>query len=140
MAKIGYEVEGRLRGVLSLFLSVDEVHKLKDPKNAQILQKVSQVAVYDDNSKISMKEIEILMSLDERLYLTLETPMVNIDFGVLPARINTVLVMSHPQIFDLFPFDQIKFVSPSKFVLMVTKEAMGVTTPDEFDCDTEVDL
>lgn len=140
MAKIGYEVQGRLLGVMTLFLSVDEVHKLKDPKNIDTLQKVCQVAVYDEHSKITMKEIDVLMGLDERLFLTLETPMVNVDLSIFPARINTVLVLNHPQIFDLFPFDQIKFVSPNQFVLMATKEVMSATTPDEFDYYTEVEL
>jgi hypothetical protein len=140
MAKLGYEVEGRLRGVYSLFLPPEEVIRLSGDKNKELLNKVGQVAVYDDESKITLKDIDILMSLPERIIITLETPKLNLSINVIPSRLNLVLVIKNDQFFDLGPHEQIKFVNQDRMVFMVTKSSMEFTTPDEFDGDEEVDL
>lgn len=140
MAKLGYEVEGRLKGVYSLFVEVDEIPRLLNPENKHLLDKVGQVSVPDYESLILQEDIDILMSLDPRIVITLETPKIELPIHDLPARLNLVLVVNHPQIFDLTVTDQIKFVNESRLVLMIPKESMMVTCPDEFDGDEEVEI
>ena len=140
MAKLGYEVEGRLKGVYSLFVEVDELSRLLNPENKHLLDKVGQVSVPDYDSTILQKDIDILMSLDPRIVITLETPKINLPMHSLPARLNLVLVVKHSQIFELAVTDQIKFVNDSRLVLMIPKESMMVTCPDEFDDDVEVEI
>lgn len=140
MAKLGYEVEGRLKGVYSLFVEVDEIERLMNPENKRLLDMVGQVSVPDYESKITQEEIDILMSLDSRIVITLETPKIELPIHDLPSRLNLVLVVDHPQIFDLTVTDQIKFVNESRLVLMISKESMMVTCPDEFDGDEEVEI
>ena len=140
MAKLGYEVEGRLKGVYSLFVEVDELSRLLNPENKHLLDKVGQVSVPDYDSTILQKDIDILMSLDPRIVITLETPKINLPMHSLPARLNLVLVVKHSQIFELAVTDQIKFVNESRLVLMIPKESMMVTCPDEFDDDVEVEI
>lgn len=139
MAKLGYEVEGRLKGVYSLFVEVDEIPRLLNPENKHLLDKVGQVSVPDYDSKIRQEDIDILMSLDPRIVVTLETPKIELlSILDLPTRLNLVLVVTHPQIFELTDTDQIKFVNESKTVLMIPKESMIMTWFDDFDGDEEV--
>lgn len=140
MAKLGYEVEGRFKGVYSLFVEVDELSRILNPENKHLLDKVGQVSVPDYDSTILQKDIDILMSLDPRIVITLETPKILLPVHSLPARLNLVLVVKHPQIFELMVTDQIKFVNESRAVLMIPKESMMVTCPDEFDDDVEVEI
>lgn len=140
MAKLGYEVEGRLKGVYSLFVEVNEIPRLLNPENKHLLDMVGQVSVPDYDSLILQEDIDILMSLDPRIVITLETPKIELPIHDLPSRLNLVLVVNHPQIFDLTVTDQIKFVNESRLVLMIPKESMVVTCPDEFDGDEEVDI
>lgn len=140
MAKIGYEVEGRLKGVYSLFVEVDEIKRLLNPENKHLLDEVGQVAIPDYESKITQEDINILLTLNPRIVITLETPKINLPIESLPARLNLVLVIKHPQIFELTVTDQIKFVSESKSVLIIPKESMMMTCSDEFDGDQEVDI
>lgn len=140
MAKLGYEVEGRLKGVYSLFVEVDEIKRLLNPENQYLLDQVGQVSVPDYESKITLDDIDILMSLDNRVVITLETPRIDLPLQDLPGRLNLVLVVPCPQFFDLSITDQIKFVNESRLVFMIPKESMVVTSPDEFDGDEEVDI
>jgi len=140
MAKLGYEVEGRLKGVYSLFVEVDEIPRLLNPENKHLLDKVGQVSVPDYDSEIRQEDIDILMSLDPRIVVTLETPKIDLPIHGLPTRLNLVLVVIHPQIFELTVTDQVKFVNESRMVLMTPKESMMVTCPDEFDGDVEVEI
>ncbi len=140
MAKLGVEVEGRLKGVNSLFVEVDEIKRLLNPENKYLLDQVGQVSVPDEESVITQEDIDILMSLDKRLVVTLETPYVDLPLSDLPSRLNLVLVIKVPQFFDLAITDQIKFVSDSRLVYMIPKESMIVTSPDEFDDDKEVKI
>ena len=140
MAKLGYEVEGRLKGVYSLFVEVDEIKRLLNPENQHLLDQVGQVSVPDYESKITKEDIDILMSLDKRIVITLETPKVKLMMRSLPDRLNLVLVIDHPQFFELMNTDQIKFVNENRLVFMIPKESMIVTSPDEFDSDEEVEI
>lgn len=140
MAKLGYEVEGRLKGVYSLFVEVEEIKRLLNPENKYLLDQVGQVSVPDYESTILQEDIDILMSLDPRIVITLETPFIHLPISDLPSRLNLVLVIQHQQFFDLAITDQIKFVNDSRLVFMNTKESMIVTSPDEFDDDKEVEI
>jgi len=140
MAKLGFEVEGRLKGVYSLFVEVDEIKRLLNPENQYLLDQVGQVSVPDYESKITKEDIDILMSLDKRIVITLETPRIDLPIQDLPRRLNLVLVVPYPQFFDLSITDQIKFVNENKLVFMIPKESMGVTSPDDFDSDEEVEI
>lgn len=140
MAKLGFEVEGRLKGVYSLFVEVDEIKRLLNPENQYLLDQVGQVSVPDYESKITKEDIDILMKLDKRIVITLETPKVKLMMRSLPDRLNLVLVIDHPQFFELMNTDQIKFVSEYKVVFMAPKESMIMTGPEEFDSDEEVEI
>lgn len=140
MAKLGFEVEGRLKGVYSLFVEVDEIKRLLNPGNKYLLDQVGQVAVPDYESKITLDDIDILMSLDNRVVITLETPRIDLPIEDLPGRLNLVLVAQCPQFFDLSNTDQIKFVNEHRQVFMIPKESMVMTSPDEFDGDEEVEI
>ena len=58
MAKLGFEVEGRLKGVYSLFVEVDEIKRLLNPENQYQLDQVGQVSVPDYESKITKEDID----------------------------------------------------------------------------------
>lgn len=139
MAKLALEVEGRLKGIKSLFLDVNDVVKLNDPKNKEILDSVGQVAVSDLESKLTINDISILMNLNPRIYITLETPEIKIPFEQIPDRLNIVLIIDKYQFFYLMATDQIKFTYNDE-VYMIPKECFIKTKPEEFDNDEVIIL
>lgn len=140
MAKLGYEVEGKMKGIYTLFVEVDEIPRLLNYQNKHLLEKVSHVSVPDYQSKFTKDHLDILMSLDNRIVLTLETPKPSVSILEMPSRLNLVLVIEKPEFFDMTITDQIKFVNDAKMVYMVPKESMFLTTPEEFDSDIEVKI
>lgn len=140
MAKIGKEVEGRFRGLWTLFLTTDEVCKLKLPSCRDVLQDVSQVVVNDEQSQIRQDDIDILMTIDKRIVLTIVSSRFSIPVGSLPYRINVTYSIKDNTILDLSNTDQVKFVDNSGVTYIVTKETLGTTLADEYGNLKEVSL
>ena len=141
MAKIGIEVQGKFRGVPTLFLSTEEVIRLLENKNQPTLDTVSQVVVVDKDSKITVSDIEILMGLNERIVITLETPKINLSINDIPSRLNLILVIKNHQVFDLGIDEQVKFeCNDGNVVYMVSKVNMTIRTADEFDYYRDIEF
>lgn len=138
MAKLGYEVEGRFRDLYSIFLTPEELSRLVN--RPDIIDKVGQIAVYDDNSIITREHLDIMMSFPERIILTLETPKLYVPVDIIPYRIHLVMVIKTNMIADLHIYHQVKFVDCANCVYMITKENMSHTHYTEFEDDKEIVL
>ena len=134
MAKIGFEVEGRLKGILTLLVDFDEL--LSKGVNFILGEashhKVSHILV-GAHDKEANEITSILRLLSDSQYLvTLECKKLP---DVLLPRVNYVLVIDNPDIWRMLGTDQIKFVDHALNVKMVALENMTSTHPSDFDAD-----
>jgi hypothetical protein len=137
--KIGYEVEGRLKGVRSLFLDVSELDKFYEHfvrcNCIKTVHEVCQIYVSDHSNTLDLFSIKLL-NLSKEFLLTVEVTELKVDP---PRYINTMLCIDSPSFWFLRSIDQIK-ISKDLRVFSTTVENMSITNPEEFKNDTEVTL
>jgi hypothetical protein len=132
MAKLGREVEGRMKGIFTLFVEdTKDIKKLPNLENKYLLDQVGHIAIADNDSSITKEDIDTLMAFGDRFIITLETPKINLPMCDIPNRLNLVLIVDHPQFFQLKDTDQIK---------LIPKESMLTTLPEAFNDDKEVTI
>lgn len=138
MAKIGTEVEGRLRGVLTLFVDAEEV--LSSPSALINHAKNYGITHIYISDRINVLDYEAVGSLLPQPYLvTLDVTVVSSK----PRPTNMTLILTLPHAYwrsveCLRPDDQIKFHSVDRNVLMTTARTLVPTSPIEFCGDQEL--
>lgn len=153
--KIGFEVEGRYKGLYTLFMKADEAldffayRSLKQRASRSIDDKIEKVRhIYiSDHENILRPADTCLQKWDELgLPVTIEVTRVNSWRAVFTKNVHLMLAvvdgdfLTNTSFWNLLPTDQIKFSSPkgpAHMVYCVTKENMSVTKPEDFDGDFE---
>lgn len=130
--KVGIEVEGRLRGVRTLFCSASD--NINKAVGEAILNGIGHVYVSDNDNTLSYQVFgdypDILFTLDI-------TCVQNI-----PRPSNVTLMLRLPGFEDVSALkadDQIKF-EHNRTVLVASVNSLVRTNPDEFENDIEVEL
>lgn len=132
--KIGIEVEGRLRGVPTLFCGAHEIHEAR----RLILQNrlnVSHVYISDNGNTLDYLTVS---SLFAGLLVTLDVTCVG---GPRPANISIMLRIDGGDAYDsvnrLTAEDQIKF-ERDRHVIVLPMTAAITTQPHEFEGDADL--
>jgi hypothetical protein len=153
--KIGYEVEGRFKGLYTLFMNSEhavtffEFKSLKErafpPGSADSIEKVKHVYVSDSaDQPFLMNGVEdcFLAWNEMGMPVTYETAYVG-DRDLFPPNVHIMLRIDgslggFESFWKLRLTDQVKF-SKDQTVFCVAKENMTVTLPHEFMDDIEFD-
>lgn len=134
--KTGIEIEGRLKGIKSLFVSTHEIQELGT-------EKVIQTARENGVAHIEIPQ-DIIVNLSDPMFNILHTAgfIVTTEtteiVGTTPDFLNVVLIVENLDFFKLRGIDQIKFVDKKLNVYMATVETMVRTYPHEFEADTPI--
>lgn len=155
--KLGTEVEGRFKGLETLFVSAKEAldHLDREPEDLiarlnKICEGTSykplQVYISDHEGELNYlsKVLNTLSSLG--LMVTLEVTEVGQSRDLYPKNVSLILSCTDTaegsayatSFFNLALTDQVKF-SIGQYVFCATKETFMVTTPLDFDADEEVE-
>ncbi len=151
--KIGYEVEGRFKGLYSLFMTSDEAvsfFQFKSLKqrafpegSADTIEKVRHIYVSDtptSGSQLSPTDKCLRIWNELGLPVTYETNYIR-ERNKFPPNVHVMLRVDNTGLafesfWELYDTDQIKF-SLDQTVYCVTKENMSVTFPSHFSGDIE---
>lgn len=127
--KKGFEVEGKYKGIYTLFLNEDEIYNVDKIINNtnDVLQIYICINVLD---YIKYKNsIDWLLTLGK--LITIETKKIyNIE--TMPLNINIMLNIESENFFKLKDTDQIKFVNSDLDILSISKENMFKTNKNDF--------
>lgn len=145
--KYGIEVEGRLKGLRTLFMTAEEAlvffeyKSLKDaidPSLHHLTDKIDHIYISDHNNTITagLECIKIWDSLN--LQVTLERTEMN-NRTTYPDNVLIMLLVSNPSFWDLEYNDQIKF-SRDLRVFAVPLTSMIETRPAAFAEDIELNV
>lgn len=137
--KIGIEVEGRMKGLMTLFCSAEEFYE-NDVVGLIYSGKVtvSQVYVSDHGGYANIRD---LVELGKKVYVTVELTYLHRES---PAEIGVILNIKNnrPAYEESFKrlkgTDQIKFEHEMN-IFTITKEQMHRTYPSDFAGDYEID-
>jgi hypothetical protein len=129
--KVGIEVEGRFKGLKTLFVDYselysDDVNAVADEYNCQQIY-ISDLTNYLDLS-------EDLTYINDKFIITIERTVIS---NKVNPRLNIMLHIENESFWLLKPNDQIKF-SREQFVFATPKDTMFVTLPTDFDQDINV--
>ncbi len=136
MAKIGIEVEGRLRGVKTLFCSADELVDRAKIISYAASKGITHVYVSDRNNTLDYVMLGWMFS---DCLVTLD--VTEVRQGVRPTNVTVILTMPHSyweSVSRLRPDDQIKFHSEGREVLCASVRNFVPTQPIEFLGDEEI--
>jgi len=127
--KIGYEVEGRHKGLPSFFVDETELDMVIEniDKLLNNYQKVRHLYATSDNPNADV--IKKLEDLSKYFYITIEVK--NINFEV-PKNIHIMLNISNDDVWKLKESDSVKFHQPDNHVLATPLETMHHTQPEAF--------
>jgi len=135
MAKLGLEVEGRLRGVKTLFIGASEIEAAKAYLS---LNPISHVYISDPENTLNYVVAGWLFADS---LVTLDVTAVRAE--VRPTNVMVILTMPHSywdSVERLRPDDQIKFHSEGRNVLCAPVRNFVPTQPIEFLGDIELEL
>lgn len=142
--KLGLEVEGRFKGLRTLFMSADEARQILDKADAievspsekalRALLEVQAVYISDHDNTLSPTDAVFDLLRESSLVITIEVTKV---FQTWPEDINLMLTVDSSSFWFLRDIDQVKF-SKDQNVYAVTKENMSRTHPNEFYQDIEL--
>jgi hypothetical protein len=141
--KIGIEVEGRLKGLLSLFINTDEL-SYTNLYNTFNQHKDNIVAIYisDNSCAIDLRQRGVILKyLNLGFIITIEAPSFNhiIHDKEIYERCHLVLNIDKANdFFTLKDTDSIKFSNSDKSVFMYTKELAYKTKASDFNNDKEI--
>jgi hypothetical protein len=133
--KLGLEVEGRFKGVQTLFVSEEEFTNQRFEIDCIIKDMVDIKHIYisDRNNRL---DLEQPLELRRNLLVSIERtsiPNISID----PTITCVLLRVDTESFWALRPTDQVKF-SKNHNVRTVTVENMSMTIPTDFDNDVEL--
>lgn len=135
--KTGIEIEGRLKGIKSLFVSTKEILELGTRKVIQTAREHSVVHIEIPQDIIVNLGNDMFKELYQAGFIiTTETTQI---VGEVPDYLNVVLIIENLDFFKLRGVDQIKFVDAELNVYMATVETMVRTFPHEFEADTTIE-
>lgn len=155
--KVGIEVEGRLKGIPTLFMSAKEFRALDlnmvfkkavaqlNTRDWALLQSVSHFYISDDENELFPEDLLSQKSAQaQQMVITLERTSVT-DRWRYPANVGVMLRVgegtSAASFFALAASDQIKFSrGPQDEVYCVTKECMMRTNPSAFLGDVVINM
>jgi hypothetical protein len=145
--KIGIEVEGRLRGIKTIFIDHTETTSLKDLLDTDArLAHIGHIYISDIPSTWDESNLMPLGWVFDGYTITMEVTNSLMDRSVLPSNISLMLNVEgigddgssfYEHIENLLPDDQVKFNNGLN-VLCVSKRHFIQTTPAEFLDDTEI--
>lgn len=131
--KVGIEVEGRLKGIRTLFCTAEEFLYGPDIRVAAREENCVQIYISDLNNILSL--FSSYLTLVAKTYIiTVERTKVE---SVPPVWINIILTVDSPSFWYLNPNDQVKFTR-DQFVFALTKELMNKSVPSDFELDFEL--
>lgn len=144
--KIGTEVEGRFKGLLTLFLDADEaiaffnrpslVKAVDDPMVKEMIPKVRHIYISDHGNKLSPDEACITKWGELGFVVCIErTHVYNMDTW--PPYVSIMLVIESSSFWNLRNIDQVKFTL-NKLVACAPVESMIATRPEDFANDIEI--
>jgi len=134
--KIGYEVEGKMKGLKSLFINEDEL-KNEIKKIKKMAKEVNQIyisidAIHEPNEKWIKKRLELLKKLN--VFLTVEimyfVTRPDVDMVMLRLEGNNQMLIE-----DLKKTDSIKIHTGKNNVYSISIENMFFTKSEDFDDD-----
>lgn len=135
--KTGIEIEGRLKGLKSLFVSTKEILELGTAKVIQTAREQGVVHIEIPQDVIVNLRNYMFKDFHEAGFIvTTETTKI-VDEA--PDFLNVVLIVENQDFFKLRGVDQIKFVDAELNVYMATVETMVRTYPHEFDADKPIE-
>jgi hypothetical protein len=143
MAKLGIEVEGRFKGLLTLFLDAGELTEDNEEKILSVLKRnlrIQQVYISDleNTLLLGVKKLKpFLKKLSDLVFITVETK--HLGKAPLPFYLNIMLAVEHPSFWNLRPTDQVKFSQGQK-VFAIPVESMYKTEPSDFVDDINITL
>jgi hypothetical protein len=131
--KVGIEVEGRFKGIKTLFCTAQEF--LNNPDIVEIAKndKCSQIYISDLNNELSLKNLYLTI-IAKSFIITIERTSIN---STPPYWVNIILTVDNPSFWYLNQNDQVKFTK-DQYVFAVTKEVMNKSVPADFELDIEV--
>lgn len=149
--KIGYEVEGRFKGLYTLFMTAEQAVSFFEFKSlkkrafpegaADTIEKVRHIYVSSTPGSVYLSPTDDCLRMWNELGLpvTYETNYIS-DREKYPSNVHVMLRVddshSYESFWSLYGTDQIKF-SRDQLVYCVTKENMSVTRPVDFNGDME---
>ena len=131
--KIGYEVEGRFKGLKTLFVNCDEFTKIDIAKICHNYM-VQQIYISDCDNKIDLESDGLIAYRSGKYVVTIERTKMNCNS---PAWLNIVLNVSSESFWLLKGTDQVKFENKLT-VFEIPLENMYYTKPSDFDGDNEI--
>lgn len=131
--KFGIEVEGRFKGIKTIFMDQNEI---VDNLNLQLFKLFNANALYisDLNDELTFKEITKLYKISEKYLVSIETTSKRLCKY---KNFHIILRIDNSDFFKLKNTDQIKF-EHCKSVYTITKENMFKTKPKDFNNDKEI--
>jgi hypothetical protein len=154
--KIGREVEGRFRGLLTLFLDAHEALDFferpslkaacKNQEAKDLIEKVRHIYITDHTHYLTPNSYCLKMWGELGFVVCIERRRVT-DRDMWPSHVSFLLAVEHPDVSELFGTDQIKFIIPDRLsasfvpkVMSVRVGQMDKTFASEFLQDVEVIL
>lgn len=139
MAKLGIEVEGRLRGVPTLF--TDAIAMARDGGADKVMtamrqHEVTHVYISDRLNVLDYQQVGRWFG---GYQVTLDVTKVAKQLR--PANVTIILTLPHEyweSVANLGPQDQVKFHSEDRHVLCATMHSFVPTHPSEFEGDTDL--
>ena len=133
--KIGIEVEGRFKGLKSLFLTAEEYldmtsHEIERRASANNVQ---QIQISDVTNRLDLTVLSLQMLADKYL-LSIERTKVGPEYR---GKIQVILWIDDESYLNLYPTDQIKF-SKNRNVKLIAVENMFDTKPQDFNADVTI--
>lgn len=140
--KIGLEVEGRLKGIPSAFMSAEEfLHlHLTNLELTDVYKTRNDPAHYyisDHDGIITLGTLKSFLDKNPLKIITLEVKNIPKDRHNFPNRINLMLYLDGAdKIANLYPGDQVKWVTQGNDVFSVGIDDMHFTDASDFNNDT----
>jgi len=136
---LGIEVEGKYKGIKTLFISADELWMIPlfFEKYAHQAKEIKQLYISDHANELDIRPGSPVLLYKERFDLiTVERTACA---GPHDAEIHVMLVVEHSDFWALLETDQIKFTR-NHYVWAITKGEMHKSIPQDFEGDKEVQL
>lgn len=134
--KIGIEVEGRLKGIKTLFCDAQELVGARalfaDDKT---LSSVKAIYVSDHDNTLDPSSSDLAWLIDQGIFITLEVTQVTEKW---PDEVSIMLHVESDSYWFLKPTDQIKFHRGDQRVDAFAVESAYKTMPEDFEGDQEL--
>ena len=137
--KFGIEVEGKFKGIKTLFTSANELKNLSDVLkhcSENLLKDVEQLYISDHENTLDLTEMgEVLKYTKLFNLVTVEVTKCTEHSD----KIHVMLVIDSPSFWNLNSNDHIKF-SRDHYVFATQRKDLEVTIPEDFAGDIEIEL